>query len=193
MASAAEAVALRKAEINSDIVRAREKYSKFMLNYAKTNSAYARTLRTYGLEFLHRLSKPADSDKSDVSLIQQIEKCLELDRVAINLHSKAMDEMSKDREIRFRECLKLFEERRKTYVKDFELGNDCLVRFQSAVDRKSSVPAGLLEMLLLPLRREARSKQLGLERIFLDVFEGTAIMSGRLPETTEEDAREEAL
>ncbi len=193
MASPEKAIADKKAEINADIERAKTKYSKFTFDYTKKNSSYTRIVGKYDLEFLHRIPKPADLSLSDVSLIQQLEKCLALDRLAINLHSKAIEEISKDKEIRFKESLNPFKEKMASYKKIIEKSIDLLVEFQKQVNRKDKVADCILEEKLSPLRKEIRLNQMDLERIYMDVFEGTAMMTGKMQESTDAEAQAEAF
>ena len=170
MVSAEQAVVVMRVEIEADVEKAKAGYNRFLLNYAKTNSSFARTLRTYGLDFLSRVSKPANPFFSDLSLIQQFEKCLELDRIAINLHSKAVGELSKSKELRYKESLVDFEKSLVFYNASLNKGVSLLVDFQSLVFKKDEVPLCILEPKLLVSRKQLRLHQLALERIFLDVL-----------------------
>lgn len=191
--SAEVIIATKAKEIEKDAELAKSKYSKLIFDYARKNSSFSRTLRMHGLDYLHRLHKPANPDQSDVTLIQIFEKSLDLDRVAINLHEKSLDELGKDKELRFKESLIGFKKRTEKYHGIFDSANSLLVNFQSLVSKKNSVPFCLIEEKLNASRLCLRSKLLEVERVYLDVFEGTSIMSGMVPERTEEDAQMEPL
>jgi hypothetical protein len=192
MVSAEQAVSSQKVAIEREQEQIKKKYGEQLVNYAKNNSAFAKTLRAFGLDFKHKVRESSDLGASDNSLVLVLKKDLTLARVAFNFHSKAVDELSKSKDIKYKDAgLKAFRERTAFYSGVLRESGKLLSEFQGLRDRQKFVSACLLQDAIAEKRSELLLVQLELERMHMDVFEGTAVMSGRLPEPTEEELTKE--
>lgn len=192
MVSPDVAVASKKQEIEAELEAVKEKYAKLVFDFAKKNSNFSRGLGKKW-DYLERVLMPIGFRAYNRALAHKVDGYLGLSKVAINWHGKALEELNMDRAIRFKDGLKLLEGRKRSYRDSFFETNELLNKFRLRDNELDSTPECLLKEPIAELRVALNLKLVELGRISLDVFEGTTVMSGRVPERTEEDMEAEAL
>ena len=173
--------------------RARTNVRDFYIEHFRKNSSFARSLKMYDLDYIHKIEFKPSLHYDDNALAVICRKMLGLSRSALNLMDKAITELEKNKELKLKKGLQPIKEEYIKYKNKHAELNNCVIDFLELKQKAAYVPSYIHSEQLSLLRRTLWDGQMDLSSIYLNVFEGTSVLTGISKKAPEEELEKEIV